>query len=188
MFLKTIYRYIAFNMKEFLKFLIIDTIPDLKLKGVLIKKFLLKNLGDNAVIFPGVRWFRGDNLIIGDNVGMNIDCYLDDKATIKIGFGTGFGAFCKLITATHDKETMEETEKPIVIGRFCWIGANVTILPGVAIGDFCIIGAGSVVVKDIPEYSIAVGNPAKVIKRRVVKTPYIIPVSGKIINDFETLS
>lgn len=188
MILRLICAYFSFNMKEFLKFLVIDTIPDFKLKSMLIKKLFLKSLGKNAIIFPGVRWFSGKNLIIEDNVGMNIDCYLDDKATITIGFGTGFGAFCKLITATHDKETMEEIEKPIVIGKFCWIGANVTILPGVKIGDFSIIGAGSVVVKDIPEYSIAVGNPARVIKRRIIKTPYIIPVSGTIIHNFDTLS
>lgn len=55
--------------------------------------------------------------------------------------------------------------KPVTIGRNCWIGARVIILPGVTIGNFSIIGAGSVVTKDIPEYSIAVGNPAHVIKK-----------------------
>ena len=53
---------------------------------------------------------------------------------------------------------------PITIGEDCWLGAGVTVCPGVTIGDRCIIGAGSVVVKDIPSDSMAVGNPAKVIK------------------------
>ena len=53
---------------------------------------------------------------------------------------------------------------PITIGEDCWLGGGVTICPGVIIGDRCIIGAGSVVVKDIPSDSIAVGNPCKVIK------------------------
>ena len=54
---------------------------------------------------------------------------------------------------------------PVNIGDNCWIGGSVTILPGVTIGDGCTIGAGSVVVKDIPSYSVAVGNPAKVIRK-----------------------
>lgn len=55
--------------------------------------------------------------------------------------------------------------KPVIIGGNCWIGEKVLILPGVTIGDWCIIGAGSVVNKSIPSYSIAVGNPAKVVKK-----------------------
>ena len=53
-----------------------------------------------------------------------------------------------------------------VIGNDVWIGQNVTIMPGVKVGDGCIIGTNAVVAKDIPPYSIAVGNPARVIKRR----------------------
>ena len=60
--------------------------------------------------------------------------------------------------------------KPIEIGNGCWIGEKVCILPGVKIGEKAIIGAGSVVTKSIPNYSIAVGNPAKVIKRYDFKT------------------
>lgn len=55
--------------------------------------------------------------------------------------------------------------KPVSIGDGCWIGEKVCILPGVTIGKKCIIGAGSVVIKSIPDYSIAAGNPAKVIKQ-----------------------
>jgi lipopolysaccharide O-acetyltransferase len=54
---------------------------------------------------------------------------------------------------------------PITIGEGCWIGQNVIVLPDVNIGDKCVIGANSVVTKDIPSYSIAVGMPAKVIKK-----------------------
>ena len=58
-----------------------------------------------------------------------------------------------------------EYAKPIEVGNNVWIGGNVVVLPGVKIGDNCVIGAGSVVVKDIPENSVAVGNPCKVIKK-----------------------
>ena len=58
-----------------------------------------------------------------------------------------------------------EWAKPVSIGNNCWIGGSVTILPGVSIGNNCTIGAGSVVVHDIPDNSIAVGNPARVVKK-----------------------
>lgn len=57
-----------------------------------------------------------------------------------------------------------EYAKPITVGNDVWIGAGVSVLPGVTIGDNCVIGAGSVVSKDIPSNSVAVGNPCKVIK------------------------
>ncbi|MDH3026960.1 DapH/DapD/GlmU-related protein [Gordonia alkanivorans] len=56
--------------------------------------------------------------------------------------------------------------KPVVIGDDVWIGARVIILPGVTVGRGCVIGAGSVVAKDIPEYTIAAGNPCRVIRNR----------------------
>lgn len=58
-----------------------------------------------------------------------------------------------------------EYAKPIIVGNNVWIGGNVTVLPGVVIGDNCVIGAGSVVTKDIPDNSLAVGNPRKVIRK-----------------------
>lgn len=66
---------------------------------------------------------------------------------------------------TISPRRQKETVKPIVIGDDVWIGANAVITAGVTLGKHCIIGAGSVVTKDIPEFSVAVGNPAKVIKQ-----------------------
>lgn len=59
----------------------------------------------------------------------------------------------------------ELIRKPVIIGKGCWIGEKVCILPGVTIGDKCVIGASSVVTKSIPDYCIAAGNPAKIIKK-----------------------
>ena len=75
-----------------------------------------------------------------------------------------------ILTACHstdpvERNTRQEWAKAVTIGHNCWIGASVTILPGVTIGDNVTIGAGSVVVKDIPSNSVAVGNPAKIIKK-----------------------
>ncbi|KAF5260621.1 hypothetical protein FOXYS1_8721 [Fusarium oxysporum] len=87
-------------------------------------------------------------------------------ANFKVFFGTGVS----LITATHETSLQSrrgniEYAEPITIGNDCWLGSNVTMLPGVTIGNGCTIGAGSVVTKSILEYSVAVGIPARVIKK-----------------------
>ena len=64
-----------------------------------------------------------------------------------------------------DLEYLPSEILPITIGEDCWLGGGVTVCPGVTIGDRCIIGAGSVVVKDIPSDSMAVGNPCRVIRK-----------------------
>ena len=64
----------------------------------------------------------------------------------------------------RDRNKGLEYAKPIEVGNNVWIGGNVVVLPGVTIGDNVVIGAGSIVTKDIPSNSVAVGNPCKVIK------------------------
>ena len=111
----------------------------------------------------------GFNVSIGTGSFINHDNYLMDCAPITIGshvfIGPRFGAY----TALHpllpeQRNTGMECAKPITIDDNCWFGGNVTVLPGVTIGARCIIGAGSVVVHDIPDDSLAAGNPAVVKK------------------------
>lgn len=83
----------------------------------------------------------------------------------RVQIGTGVGIF----SAGHDTSVLSrqkfvEFGHPIFIEDDCWIGGNVVILPGVRIGKGCTIGAGSIVTKDIPPYSVAVGSPCRVIK------------------------
>jgi len=76
-----------------------------------------------------------------------------------------------IFAAGHDYSQLDlpDISKPVVIRKFAWVGGNTTILPGVEIGEGAVIGAGSVVTKNIPAYSVAAGNPAKVLKNRVIK-------------------
>lgn len=95
-------------------------------------------------VLDEVRVIIGDNAFIGPNVSLYTPCHP---------------------TTPKERNTGVQWAKPIKIGNSVWIGGSVTILPGVSIGDNCTIGAGSVVTKDIPANSIAVGNPCRVVKK-----------------------
>lgn len=110
---------------------------------------------------------------VGDNSGIGINSIIPNGVTI--GKNVMMGQDCYMYTTNHEhsktdipmcQQGMTEL-RPITIGNDVWIGARVIILPGVTIGNGAIIGAGAVVTKDVPDYAVAVGNPAKVIKTRV---------------------
>ena len=88
---------------------------------------------------------------------------------INIGNNVLFGPNVHIYSATHPINAIERLRfsvaKPVFIGNDCWIGGNTVICSGVSIGNGCIIGAGSVVTKDIPDNTMAVGNPVKVVRK-----------------------
>ncbi len=112
----------------------------------------------------------GYNTEIGENFYSNHNLIILDCAKVTFGDNVFIGPNCGFYTAAHptDAETRNkglEFAKPIKVGNNVWFGGNVCVMPGITIGDNCVIGAGSVVTKDIPTNSIAVGNPCRVIKQ-----------------------
>ncbi|MBX9887218.1 MAG: sugar O-acetyltransferase [Flavobacteriaceae bacterium] len=130
---------------------------------------LIPAVGANLYIEPPFHCDYGYNIVCGDNVYFNVNCVVLDSAPVRIGSNVFFAPNVQLYTATHpleaDLRRTLESALPITIGDDCWIGGNSVICPGITIGNGCVIGAGSVVTKDIPENSLAVGNPAKVIRK-----------------------
>lgn len=109
---------------------------------------------------------------IGDNSGIGINARIHGK--VIIGKNVMMGEECIIYTRNHEFMTIDipmnkqgfQKEKIVTIEDDVWIGGRVVILPGVNVGKGAIIGAGSVVTKNIPEYAIVGGNPAKIIKYR----------------------
>lgn len=111
----------------------------------------------------------GYNIVVGKNFYANFNLVILDEAPVTFGDNVFIAPNCGFYTAGHPVDAVERSKgleyaKPITVGNDVWIGAGVSVLPGVTIGYNCVIGAGSVVSKDIPSNSVAVGNPCKVIK------------------------
>jgi acetyltransferase-like isoleucine patch superfamily enzyme len=110
------------------------------------------------------------DISIGEGVWVSFavsgGCYIQGGNGIVLGDNTIFAPNVKMISANHDKTDKSKwiTNKPIVIGKNCWIGANAVILPGVELGDNVIVAAGSVVNKSFESNSIIAGVPAKKLK------------------------
>lgn len=130
---------------------------------------LIGELGENCVILSPFMTDYGTYCRIGHDTFINHNAYLMDCGGITIGHHCFIGPNCGMYTAIHPNIAKErnlglEKALPIVIGDNCWIGGDVTILPGVTIGEGTVIGAKSIVTKDIPAHVIAVGNPCRVLR------------------------
>lgn len=133
-------------------------------------KLILEHCGSNVNIEKGAQFSVAVSL--GDNSGIGVNALISSYVTI--GNDVMMGPECMIFTSNHGMDRLDipmwkqkhADPKPVVIGNDVWIGARVTILPGVHIGDGSVIGAGSVVTKDVEAYSIVAGNPAKLIRKR----------------------
>lgn len=145
-----------------------------------VLKQLFGRIGSNVSVGLPFICDYGRNIYIGNNVSVNMNCTFVDCNKITIGDNVLIASNVQLYTATHPVELSERLTPgwdpesgqyfcctyalPITIGSGCWLGGGVIVLPGVTIGNGSVIGAGSVVTKDIPENSLAVGNPCRVIR------------------------
>ncbi len=131
---------------------------------------LLGKTGDNCVVEQPFFCTYGYNITVGDHFFLNVNCKLMDSGKITIGNNVFIAPNVCIITEEHAMDVKQRLEgleytHPVNIGDNVWICTGSLILPGVTIGANSVIGAGSVVTKDIPPNSLAVGNPCKVIRQ-----------------------
>lgn len=131
---------------------------------------LLGQIGDGTEVRPPLFVDYGSNIRIGAGTFINYNLTALDVVAITIGDDCQIGPNVQLLTPTHPVEPDPRRAKleaalPIAIGDNVWLGGGVIVCPGVSIGDNSVIGAGSVVTRDIPADVVAVGSPAKVVRR-----------------------
>ncbi len=155
--LKLLYDYNATRPSEFEK------------REILLKK-MFAEIGSGCYIEPPLysNW-GGRHVHFGKGVYANFHLTLVDDTEISVGDGTMLGPNVTLATAGHPilpelRESAYQYNLPIRIGKCCWLGAGVIVLPGISIGDGTVVGAGSIVTKDLPANVVAVGNPCRVLR------------------------
>lgn len=137
----------------------------------LLRVFRLKFEGTGMDFSPSARIDCPWNIKIGSYSSVGNAAWVYALNKIEIGDKTCIGEQVKLLTGYHDITTRNFAfkTKPIRIGSACWVATAATILPGVTIGDGAVIAAGAVVTKDVEPWTVVGGNPAKFIKRRIMR-------------------
>lgn len=139
-------------------------------KRTKLLKEMFAEIGEGCYIEPPLHanW-GGHHVHFGKNIYANFNLTLVDDTHIYAGDYTMFGPNVTVATAGHPidpalREQGYQYNAPVRIGKNCWIGAGVIIVPGITIGDNVVVGAGSVVTKDLPDNVVAVGNPCRVLR------------------------
>lgn len=146
-----------------------------RLRRVFLKLFGIK-VGESSAVHAKVKFFHFGNVKIGKNSTINNGCYIDNRRSILIGDNVNISHDTKIYTLGHDINSPDfiAVGKSVVINDYACIFSCVIICPGVNIGKGAVIYPGSVVVKDVGEYEVVGGNPAKFIKYRSRNLTYKI--------------
>lgn len=137
----------------------------------LLVKGMVDKCGKNVNIEHGAFLASGKGIEIGDNSGLGLNCRV--AGPLVIGNDVMMAPGVMIFTQNHETadtsipmRLQTAPKKKVVIGNDVWIGANALIMPGVKVGNGCIIAAGAIVTRDVPDYAVVGGNPAKIIKFR----------------------
>jgi acetyltransferase-like isoleucine patch superfamily enzyme len=153
---------------------VIASLPSARLRHSFYRSVMQVELGKNAHVFSGLWLDCRRHLQIGENTVINQRCRLDARGGLKIGANVSISPEVHILTADHDIQTPECRGRtlPVEIGDLVFVGSRALILPGVKIGRGAVIAAGAVVTKDVGEFSIVAGVPARLIGERIDQLNY----------------
>lgn len=148
-------------------------IPLHSLRNFIWRSFGLR-LGSGSTLHTGIRVFDPRNIRVGEGTIVGYSSFIDGRDKVTIGNNTDIASEVMIYSQEHDlsAEDFHAHGAPVTIGDYVFIGPRAIILPGVTIGDGAVIAAGAVVTKDVAEFSIVGGVPAKVIGVRNLKNPH----------------
>ena len=133
--------------------------------GEILNELLEGNIGKNSTITAPFAGAAFDKMKLGDNVFINSNCLAMARGGITIEDDVMLAGNVQLLSNNHDEyERQIITCEEILIKKGAWIGAGATVMAGVTVGKYAIVGAGAIVTKDVPDYAVVVGVPAKVVK------------------------
>lgn len=139
-------------------------------------KLILKSIGLNVQFGSGIKIRKGKNMTIGNNVRIGANCIFSAVGGIEIGNNVAFGPEVLIWTDNHNYYEPERLpfdniliRKKVKISDYCWIGARVSICPGVTVGEGAVVAMGAVVSKDVPKCAVVAGNPARIVKYRNIE-------------------
>ncbi len=133
----------------------------------LLSQLTGKPVDVSVTVFPPFSSDFGKNITLGKRVFINSGCKVQDQGGVVIGDDCLIGHNTVIATLNHELAPSRRADMhpaPVTIGANVWIGANVTVLPGVTIGDNAVVAAASVVTKDVPANTVALGSPARVVR------------------------
>lgn len=132
-----------------------------------LNELFLTKLPESVTIEPPIQIDYGCQVKIADNVFIGNNFAATTYGGLEIDEGAMIATGCTIATVNHDYQDFNIVKgKTVVIKKGAWICSKVTIVPGVTIGEGAVVAAGSVVTKDVPDYTVVAGNPAKLIKLR----------------------
>ncbi|MBQ6099604.1 MAG: hypothetical protein IJL02_07055 [Methanobrevibacter sp.] len=141
------------------------TMPMSEEYNEVLKELFGDNLGENSMVVAPIAGAAFEHMKIGNNVFINSNSLLMARGGITVEDDVLMAANVQLLSNNHDEYDRQVlTCKPIHIKKGAWIGAGASILAGVTVGENAIVGAGAIVTKDVPDYAVVVGSPARVVK------------------------
>jgi putative colanic acid biosynthesis acetyltransferase WcaF len=147
---------------------IVNKVPFFSIRHFIYRYLYAMKIGRGTAIHMGCRFFRPDLVVLGRNVRIQFGCLLDGRRGLVIGDNVDISFDVKIFSLQHDIDDPEyrDFEGPVNIGPRACVYANAIILPGVSIGEGAVVASGAVVTKNVAEYSVVGGVPARVIRQR----------------------